>query len=64
MHLNYTNCRKESFSYAEDGTILSDTVEYQDGSGSVAFMAADYNAYWNDAKENASNGESFWYYNA
>jgi len=61
--LTYSNCTKEVLTYAEDGTVLSDTFEYQNGSGSIEFKASDNNAYWNDAQENASGGVSFWYYN-
>ena len=61
--LTYSNCTKEVLTYAEDGTVLSDTFQYQNGSGSIEFKASDNNAYWNDAQENASGGVSFWYYN-
>ena len=61
--VTYSNCTKEVVSYAEDGTLISDTVEYQSGSGSIDFLTSDNSAYWYDSQENASNGESFWYFN-
>ena len=63
ISFSYSNCTKEVVSYAEDGTLISDTVEYQGGSGSIDFLTSDNNAYWYDSQENASNGESFWYFN-
>ncbi len=63
VSVSYNNCTKEAFKYAADGTIISDTVEYQCGSGSISFLSADNNAYWYDAQENASGGVAFWYSN-
>ncbi len=63
VSVSYNNCTKEAFKYAADGTIISDTVEYQGGSGSISFLSADNNAYWYDAQENASGGVAFWYSN-
>ena len=61
--VTYNNCTKESVSYAADGSNISDTIEYTDGSGTIEFMAADNKAYWNDSQENASDGVPFIYYN-
>jgi hypothetical protein len=59
----YDNCTKQTFKYTEDGQLISDDIEYENGSGSICFMAADNNAYWYDAVEGAGAGTSFWYYN-
>ena len=61
--VTYNNCTKESVSYAGDGSNMSDTIEYTDGSGTIEFMAADNKAYWYDSQENASGGVPFSYYN-
>ena len=61
--VTYNNCTKQSHSYSEDGVLLSNTTEYDNGSGSVFFSASDYNAYWNDAAEGAGAGSSFWFCN-
>lgn len=61
--VTYNNCIKRSVSYAEDGTITSDTTEYTGGSGTIDFMADDYNAYWHDSQENISGEVPFSFYN-
>ena len=61
--VTYSNCTKEVLKYAEDGTVIGHKFEYEDGSGSVEFKSSDNNAYWNDAKENISDGVPFSYYN-
>ena len=61
--VTYNNCTKQSHSYSEDGVLLSNTTEYDNGSGSVFFSASDNNAYWNDAVEGAGADSSFWFYN-
>ena len=63
VKVTYNNCTKESVSYAGDGSNMSDTIEYTDGSGTIEFMAADNKAYWYDSQENASGGVPFSYYN-
>lgn len=57
----YDNCTKETFIYSEDGNLLSDVIEYTNGSGSVDFLSSDNNAYWYDAQEGAGSGSSFWF---
>jgi len=61
--VTYNNCTKESVSYAGDGSNMSNTIEYSDGSGTIEFMADDNKAYWYDSVENASGGVPFSYYN-
>ena len=61
--VTYNNCQKESVSYAGDGSNMSNTIEYSDGSGTIEFMADDNKAYWYDSVENASGGVPFSYYN-
>ena len=61
--VTYSNCTKQHFKYTEDGQLISDDIEYENGTGSVDFLAADNNAYWYDAVEGAGAGTSFWYYN-
>jgi hypothetical protein len=61
--VTYNNCTKQHFTYTEDGQLISDDIEYENGTGSVDFLAADNNAYWYDAVEGAGAGTSFWYYN-
>lgn len=61
--VKYNNCTKESVSYAGDGSNMSNTIEYTDGSGEIDFMASDNKAYWYDSQENASGGVPFTFYN-
>lgn len=61
--VTYNNCTKESVSYAGDGSNMSNTIDYTDGSGTISFMAADNKAYWYDSQENASGGVPFTFYN-
>ena len=61
--VTYNNCTKQHFKYTEDGQLISDDIEYENGTGSVDFLAADNNAYWYDAVEGAGAGTSFWYCN-
>lgn len=61
--VTYSNCTKQHFTYTEDGQLISDDIEYENGTGSVDFLAADNNAYWYDAVEGAGEGTSFWYCN-
>ena len=61
--VTYNNCTKQHFTYTEDGQLISDDIEYENGAGSVDFLAADNNAYWYDAVEGAGAGTSFWYCN-
>ena len=61
--VTYSNCTKQHFTYTEDGQLISDDIEYENGTGSVDFLAADNNAYWYDAVEGAGAGTSFWYCN-
>ena len=61
--VTYSNCTKQHFKYTEDGQLISDDIEYENGTGSVDFLAADNNAYWYDVVEGAGARTSFWYYN-
>lgn len=63
VSVTYNNCTKQHFKYTEDGQLISDDIEYDNGTGSVDFLAADNNAYWYDAVEGAGAGYSFWYCN-
>ena len=61
--VKYNNCTKESVSYAGDGSNMSNTIDYTDGTGEIDFMASDNKAYWYDSQENASGGVPFSFYN-
>jgi len=61
--VTYNNCTKESVSYAGDGSNMSNTIDYTDGSGTIEFRSADNKAYWYDSQENASGGVPFSFYN-
>lgn len=61
--VTYNNCTKESVSYAGDGSNISNTINYTDGSGTIVFKSADNKAYWYDSQEDASGGVPFTYCN-
>ena len=59
----YDNCTKQTFQYTNDGQLISDDIEYTNGTGCVEFLSADNNLYWYDTVESAGAGYSFWYCN-
>ena len=61
MTITYKDCTKESYHYSSDGTLLSDDVEYSDGTGKIRFNIADNTVHWDDDKENAGEDSVFRY---
>ena len=59
----YDNCTKQTFQYTNEGQLISDDIEYTNGTGCVEFLSADNNLYWYDTVESAGAGYSFWYCN-
>ena len=59
----YDNCTKQTFRYTEDGQLISDDIEYTNGSGSVEFLSSDNCAYWHDDNGSAGANPVFSFFN-
>ena len=59
--VRYQDCVKETYCYAEDGTLVSKTTDYADGTGSVSFNIYECGAAWADAQEGIADGRVFDY---
>ncbi len=57
--VSYDNCVRKSYVYNENGELVSETVDYQNGSGEMNFMFAGNNVYWYDAVEGTGEGQVF-----
>ena len=59
LTVNYDNCTRIDRVYAADGTLESETVAYENGSGSVSFLADQNALTWNDAQEHIADEITF-----
>ena len=58
LKLNYQNCKKTEVVMNEDGSIGSETVEYENGKGRIVFHE-DGTATWEDDEEQVADGMVF-----
>ncbi len=59
LTVNYDNCTRVDRVYAADGKVESETVAYENGSGSVSFLAEQNALTWNDAQEHIADEITF-----
>lgn len=59
LTVDYTDCVKKEVTFNEDGSVASEDVIYEDGTGTITFSAEDYTLTWDDAKEHAADGMVF-----
>lgn len=57
--LSYSDCKKYILSFSEDGESSTETVEYENGTGTFTFNGEDYSLTWQDDQENAAEGLVF-----
>jgi len=57
--LTYADCKKTIVTFAEDGESSTETVEYENGTGTITFNGTDYSLTWQDDQENAAEGMVF-----
>ena len=59
--IHYTDCQKKVVVYKEDGSIESETVEYENGKGTITITYEGSVATWEDEQEHvADDGEFIW----
>ena len=59
LTVSYTNCVRTDRVYGEDGSISSENVAYENGTGRILFSATDYSLTWEDDQENVAEGMTF-----
>lgn len=59
LTVDYTDCVKKEVTFNEDGSVASEDVIYEDGTGTITFSAEDYTLTWDDAKEHVADGMVF-----
>ena len=59
LTVDYTDCVKKEVTFNEDGSVASEDVIYEDGTGTISFSADEYVLTWDDAKEHAAEGMIF-----
>lgn len=57
--VEYTDGKKTEYEYADDGTIKSETVTYEDGTGRIIFNPQDGTCVWEDEKEHVADALIF-----
>jgi len=57
--VSYSNCRKSIITFAEDGESSTETVEYENGTGTFTFNGSDFTMTWQDDQENAGEDMVF-----
>ena len=57
--MDYADCVRKDVVYNEDGTIESETIVYENGSGTITFSSEDYSLTWDDAEEHIADGMIF-----
>lgn len=62
LTINYSNCVKKDVVYNEGGSVDSETVEYENGTGSITFQEdGKLTLTWNDNQEQIADGTVFEY---
>ncbi len=64
LKLDYSDCVKRVLVFKEDGSVESETVEYENGTGTITFQVDDSGAttlLWDDAQEHIADGAEFEY---
>lgn len=61
LTVDYTDCVKKDVVFKEDGTVDTETVEYENGTGTFKFDGSTLT--WTDNNENAADGMVFEYAN-
>lgn len=59
LKVEYDDCRSAAVTYNDDGSVASETVNYENGKGSFTFNGEDYSLTWQDDEENAAEGMTF-----
>jgi hypothetical protein len=59
LTVDYTDCVKKEVTFNEDGSVASEDVIYEDGTGTISCSADEYVLTWDDAKEHAAEGMIF-----
>ena len=62
--LSYSDCKKYILTFSEDGESSTETVEYENGTGTFTFNVEDYSLTWQDDQENAAENLVFTYASA
>ena len=57
--VEYSDGKKTEYEYADDGTIKSETVTYEDGTGRIIFNPQDGTCVWEDEKEHVADALIF-----
>ncbi len=57
--VTYSDCKKTILTFSEDGESSTETVEYENGTGTFTFNGEDYSLTWQDDQENAAEGMVF-----
>ena len=59
LTMEYADCVKTTRVYQSDGSVASETVEYENGTGRILFNGTDSTIAWEDDQENAGDGLVF-----
>lgn len=59
LTVDYTDCVKKEVTFNEDGSIASEDVIYENGTGTIRFSADEYALTWDDAKEHVADDMVF-----
>lgn len=59
LTVDYTDCVRKDVVYADDGSVESETVVYENGAGTITFSTEDYSLTWNDSQEHIADGMTF-----
>jgi hypothetical protein len=59
--VEYDNCVKTDYVYNEDGSVMSETSVYIDGTGRIIFNPQDGTLVWEDEKEHVADALIFEY---
>lgn len=59
--VEYDNCVKTDYVYNEDGSVMSETSAYSDGTGRIIFNPQDGTLVWEDEKEHVADALIFEY---
>ena len=59
LTVEYSDCVRKDIEFAEDGSVKSETVVYEKGSGTVSFDAENGSLRWKDAEEHVADDMVF-----
>ncbi len=59
LTVDYTDCVKKEVTFNEDGSVASEDVIYEDGTGTITFSPEDNSLTWNDAMEHVADDMVF-----